>query len=204
MKGNFDKVIDALLAHEGGFVNHRSDPGGETNMGISKRAYPHENIRDMTKDRAKFLYRRDYWDACRCDDLPGGVDYVVFDAAVNSGTSRAVKWLQQAVGVAIDGKVGIVTLAKTAKMYPPEVIERAIAIRLGFLKNLATWSVFGKGWARRVDQVRKLALSLANHEPVRPDVEPIDVVKSAPKAPYGIVAALAAILAAVAAYFSKG
>lgn len=176
MKGNFDRVIGKLLAHEGGYVNDKRDPGGETNMGISRRAYPKENIKGMTRARAEAIYKRDYWDACRCDELPGGVDYVVFDAAVHSGPSRSAKWLQQAVGVTADGKIGAITLTATAKNYPPAVIERAIGFRLAFVKRLPLWATHGNGFARRLEEVRTVALGMADIEPPRPDVEPVQKV----------------------------
>lgn len=172
MKGNFDRVIDKLLAHEGGYVNDRRDPGGETNLGISRRTYPKEDIRGMTKARAKVIYKRDFWDACRCDDLPGGVDYVVFDGAVHSGPSRSIRWLQQAVGATADGKIGPATLRAAEINYAPAVIERTIGFRLSFMRGLALWKSHGNGFQRRADEVRILALEMANHEPTRPDVEP--------------------------------
>ena len=95
---DFNKAIPIILAHEGGWVDDPADPGGETNMGISKRSYPKENIRGMTRERAAQIYRKDFWDKLKCDDLPAGLDLVAFDAGVNSGPARGAKWLQQAVG----------------------------------------------------------------------------------------------------------
>jgi lysozyme family protein len=203
MKDNFDACVKQLLSHEGGYVNDPRDPGGETNRGISKRAYPHENIREMTEARARFLYRRDYWDANRCDELPSGIDHIVFDAAVNSGRIRAGKWLQQALGISADGIIGPATIAQARKQYAPAVIERAAGFRMVFLRGLPTWDHYKTGWTRRVDAVRKLALALASHEPVRPDVEP-PPPKPAPTSQKPVLAAVLALLAAVVAYFVKG
>ena len=89
----FDSALEFVLRWEGGYVNHPTDPGGETNMGISKRAYPNEDIKNMTRERAAFLYRRDYWDACNCDALLPGMALMAFDTAVNCGVKRAKAWL---------------------------------------------------------------------------------------------------------------
>ena len=139
MKANFDKCLAEVLRHEGGYVNHRKDPGGETNMGISKRSYPKEDIRGMTRERAAAIYRRDFWNRVRGDDLPDGLDMVAFDAAVNSGPSRGAKWLQQGVGVTADGKIGPATIAAAKSTYAPAAVQRAVGFRMAFLKGLPTW-----------------------------------------------------------------
>lgn len=159
---NFDACLAEVLAHEGGYVNHPSDPGGETNMGISKRSYPGENIKGMTRARAAAIYRRDFWDRVRGHDLPDGIDLVAFDPAVNSGVSRGAKWLQSALGTAQDGNIGPQTVAK-AQTAPDavKVIQRACAARMGFLRGLGTWGTFGKGWARRVASVEATAVAMS-------------------------------------------
>ena len=140
----------------------------------------------------------------RGDDPPAGLDLVAFDGAVNSGPSRGVKWLQHAVGVTADGVVGPATLMAAQSTYAPAAIERAIAVRLAFLRSLKTWGTFGKGWQRRLDGVKAKALEMAGDgsPPVRPDA-PIAPPAAKPKpAPVGgIVAALVALGAAVAAWF---
>lgn len=161
MIDNFETCLDRTLAHEGGYVDNPNDPGGETNMGISKRSYPNEDIRNMTRDRAAFLYRRDYWEAVRGDELPSGVDMVVFDAAVNSGPRQAIKWLQRAVGAAPDGIVGVRTMAAVANADPLHVVRLVCTHRLSALRALSTWTHFGKGWERRVENVKGVALALA-------------------------------------------
>ena len=174
MKANFDACMAEVFKHEGGYVNDPHDPGGETNMGISKRSYPKENIRGMTRARAAQIYRRDFWDKLRCDELPAGLDLVAFDAAVNSGPSRGAKWLQQALGVAVDGKVGLATIGAAKNTYTPAAVLRAVGFRRAFLKTLPTWERYKNGWTKRLDSVEAVASAMAGHDvPVRPDVEPV-------------------------------
>ena len=117
----FDQAFERLIGHEGGYVNHPADPGGETNFGISKRTYPGEDIRGMTLQRAKTLYRRDFWGPAGCDALPPGVQFNVFDMAVNSGVRNAIKTLQRAVGEIEDGVLGPRTLQAAQSM--PAAVE---------------------------------------------------------------------------------
>ena len=84
---NFNRAVEHLLVEEGGYVNHPEDPGGETKFGISKRAYPSLNIKDLTVNEAKEIYKRDYWDHFPMDDLPDGVAFSLFDFAVNAALS---------------------------------------------------------------------------------------------------------------------
>ena len=170
MQSNFDVCLALMLAHEGGFVNHPSDPGGMTNLGVTKRVWEewvgHEvdekQMRALTPETVAPLYKRKYWDACRADDLVGGVDYCVFDVAVNSGPGRAVKFLQSCIGVAVDGGFGSATLAavKKAEEDPATLIELYCAKRLEFLQSLKTFETFGKGWSRRVQEVKDKALKM--------------------------------------------
>ena len=168
MKENFDEALKAILHHEGGFVNHPKDPGGMTNLGVTKRVWEeyvgHEvdekAMRALTPADVDTLYRRKYWDKVRGDELPAGVDYAVFDAAINSGPGRASKWLQTAVGAVPDGAIGPGTLAKVEAMEPAAIIEKYQATRLAFLQSLPTWDTFGKGWGRRVTEVKDAALRM--------------------------------------------
>ncbi len=146
----FEAAFRRTVAWEGGYVNHPSDPGGETNFGISRRAYPNENIAGMTLERAQFLYRRDYWQPCRCDDLPAPVAIEIFDAAVNSGVGQAVRWLQRALGVADDGVIGPMTVSAAASSSSPALCARMLGERLAFVSSLSTWPSFGRGWAKRI------------------------------------------------------
>ncbi len=146
---DFEAAFQAVIGHEGGYVNDPRDPGGETKYGISKRAYPREDIRGMTLARAHEIYRRDYWDKLRADQLPPAVRFHAFDAAVNSGVRQATLWLQRAALVADDGIIGPITLAAVAQ-HPERVIRRLNGQRLRFMTDLRNWDVFGRGWARRI------------------------------------------------------
>lgn len=146
----FDICFTTLIGHEGGYVNNASDPGGETNFGISKRSYPTVDIKALTLADAKAIYKRDFWDRAQCDRLPPGVAFDVFDTAVNSGIGQAIRFLQRAVGVADDGVVGAMTLAAVSRVDPEAVQARFNGHRLDFMTRLTTWPVFGAGWVRRV------------------------------------------------------
>tara|TARA_R110000751_G_scaffold65483_2_gene133949 strand:+ start:5951 stop:6580 length:630 start_codon:yes stop_codon:yes gene_type:complete len=174
---NSSKAIPKILEHEGGFVNHPSDPGGATNKGITLATFrryikPNGTVSDLkalTTAQAVTVYKRQYWDAVSADLLPSGVDYAVADFAVNSGPSRAAKYLQAVVGVTQDGQIGPATIAATKAMPPREVIERLCGDRLAFMKRIQggkLWQTFGRGWQRRVDDVRAVALSWAAQAPV--------------------------------------
>jgi lysozyme family protein len=170
MNTNFEKCLAKMLAHEGGFVNHPQDPGGMTNLGVTKRVWEewvgHEvdekQMRALTPETVAPLYKRKYWDAVRADDLVAGVDYCVFDVAVNSGPGRAVKFLQSSINVTADGGFGPATLAavKKAEEDPTRLIEMYCAKRLEFLQSLKTFETFGKGWSRRVAEVKDEALKM--------------------------------------------
>jgi len=168
MKDNFDDALKAILHHEGGYVNHPSDPGGMTNLGCTKRVWEEwvghpvdeKTMRGLTPADVAPLYKTKYWDKIKGDDLPTGVDYAVFDAAINSGPGRAAKWLQQAVGAVPDGAIGPGTLAKVAAMDAEDIVEKYQATRLAFMQSLPTWDTFGKGWSRRVTEVKDAALKM--------------------------------------------
>ena len=168
MKDNFDAALKAILHHEGGYVNHPADPGGMTNLGVTKRVWEewvgHEvdekAMRGLTPEIVGPMYKVKYWDKIKGDDLPAGVDYCVFDAAVNSGPGRAVKWLQGCVGVDQDGGIGPKTLAAVAAFDPKELVEDYAKRRLSFLMDLKTWPTFGKGWGRRVAEVQTSASTM--------------------------------------------
>lgn len=165
---NFQKALEAVLHHEGGFVNHPKDPGGMTNLGVTKQVWEewvgHEvdekAMRNLTPELVMNLYKRRYWDRVKADSLPLGVGYVVFDAAVNSGPGRAVKWLQGCVNVEMDGALGPKTLAAVNAANPETLIQDYCKRRLSFLQDLPTWEAFGRGWARRVNEVEKTALAM--------------------------------------------
>jgi lysozyme family protein len=149
---NFDQAMQQLLRFEGGYTNNPADHGGETNYGITKAtalAFGYTApMCDMPQSFAEHIYQKQYWDACRCDDLPEPIRYDVFDAAVNSGVAQSIKWLQRAVGVADDGIIGRVTLA--ACNDTAHINSKFNGQRLMFMTALPSWSTFGKGWARRI------------------------------------------------------
>lgn len=168
MRENFAEALQAVLHHEGGFVNHPADPGGMTNLGVTKKVwedwvgYPvdEKQLRELAPAAVAPMYKAKYWDKIKGDDLPTGVDYAVFDAAVNSGPRRAAKWLQSCVGVEPDGGIGPKTLAAVAAFDPAELVEDYAKRRLSFLMDLPHWGTFGKGWSRRVAEVQSTAASM--------------------------------------------
>jgi lysozyme family protein len=169
MKENFHSALAHVLKSEGGFVNHPKDPGGMTNLGCTKNTWEEyvghpvseSDMRDLTPELVAPLYKRKYWDKVAGDDLPSGVDYAVFDAAINSGPGRAAKWLQEVVGVTADGSIGKGTLAAVHTMDVQDLIAKYNDRRLQFLEGLPTFSTFGKGWSRRVSEVQSAASALA-------------------------------------------
>lgn len=147
---NFDAAFKVVVGHEGGYCNDPGDPGGETKFGISKRAYPGEDIPNLTLERAKELYLRDYWGPAGCDAVPDPIKLHLFDVAVNSGVGRAVRLLQRAVGEIEDGVLGPRTLAATNSMPAARLVARLCGVRLAFMADLPAWAHFSKGWARRI------------------------------------------------------
>ena len=152
----FDQCFDKLISHEGSYANHASDPGGETNYGISKRAYPSLDIKAMTLADAKAIYKRDYWDRAQCDQLPSRQrpDRTIA-MAVNSGIGQSIRFVQRAVGTADDGVMGAITLSAIKRMDTDSLCARFLGQRLEFMTKLSTFDVFGKGWSRRIaDQLK--------------------------------------------------
>lgn len=164
---NFEPCMAEVKIHEGGYVNHRKDPGGETNWGISKRSYPRLDIKSLTWEDAKRIYRHDFWQKIQGDVLPTGVDYVVLDPAINSGPSRAIKFLQAAAKVPADGKLGSQTLNAVLNADPVNLILSISKQRLGFMKGLKTWMTFKNGWSTRVASVEARAVRMAGAGPQR-------------------------------------
>ena len=159
MIDNYLNCIEFVLKSEGGYVNDPHDPGGETNYGISKRAYPNLDIRNLTKAQAILIYRRDYWDKVQGDYLPCGLDLVALDAAVNSGVGQSTKWLQRAVKVKDDGVLGPKTLKALREDPVATTIESALHERLTFMQGLRNWPRYGKGWLNRLQNLHTLAKS---------------------------------------------
>lgn len=149
----FDEAFDRLLGHEGGYSNHPQDPGAETMWGVTARVARANgyqgDMRGLSREKAKEIYRDMYWAPIKAEQLPAGIRFDVFDAAVNSGPEQAAKWLQRVVGAAPDGAIGPLTLQAIAAA-GPLVGARFNGVRLQFMTDLPTWGAFGKGWARRV------------------------------------------------------
>lgn len=206
----YAESLARVLTHEGGYVDHPSDPGGKTNKGVTQAVYDayrarrnlaKRSVKAITDDELQGIYRQQYWDVIRGNDLPPGVDYVVFDGAVNSGPRQSVKWLQRALGFtgkAVDGVVGNVTLNAIAQEEDHDaLIERIISRRETFLRALKTWPVFGKGWLKRIRNVKETAQAWAMGS-VGPEVEYTptgaqkgrleDAKKAPPKAPGDLAA----------------
>ena len=166
---NWEKAFQAVLKHEGGFVNHPRDPGGMTNLGVTKKVWEdfvgrevdEREMRALTPDVVKPLYKKNYWDKIKGDQLPSGVDYAAYDLAVNSGTGRAAKYLQQIAGVHADGVIGPKSMEAILACDPVETVDAICDMRLDFLQRLPTWNTFGKGWGRRVEEVKSIGLQMA-------------------------------------------
>lgn len=169
MKSNFEIALKVVVQHEGGYVNHPEDPGGHTNLGITLntlRRYRNDADVEWLKglkaesDLVKEIYRDGYWDTVKADELPSGVDLAVFDFAVNSGPTRARKYLQRVLGVKVDGIIGPKTLGSLKGRGAASVIRSVCELRLDFLRGLSHWDAFGRGWERRVTETEELAMAL--------------------------------------------
>lgn len=168
MKSNFNECLEMLLEHEGGYVNHPSDPGGMTNLGVTKRVYDEwigresteEEMRDLTPEDVGPIYKQNYWDRVKGDQLPSGVDWCAFDWAVNSGSGRPAKAIQRAVGATADGAIGPKTLQLVMEKDPKYIIEYVYTVRQDFYKSLKTFETFGRGWTRRNKETLEQALHM--------------------------------------------
>lgn len=191
MNGNFDAAMALVLDSEGGYANSPSDPGGATNMGITigtlaswrNRPTSISDVQRLTKTEAVAIYRARFWAPIRCDDLPSGLDYALFDYAVNSGPRRAVAELQRVLRVPADGMMGPMTLAAAHASDAAVTVNALCSARLNYLEGLRTFPSFGKGWTARVSRVRTDALAMAAQaatvEPVQP--APLPKPAQAPK-----------------------
>lgn len=168
-RNNFDRAVNVIFRHEGGYADHPLDPGGATNHGVTRRTLAQARGRPvskaevmaLTRTEAALIYRARYWEPIRAEELPAGVDLAVFDAAVNSGPRQAALWLQRTLGVAADGVIGPLTLAAAGKADARAVIVAYGRLRLAFLTRLAAWPTFGRGWSRRVRETEAAALAMA-------------------------------------------
>lgn len=167
-KTNWQKCLETILHHEGGYVNHPKDPGGETNLGVTKRVYEEwggtKDMKDLTVEDVSPIYKKNYWDRVRGDDLPAGLDLCVFDFGVNAGTGRAAKYLQKMIGTTPDGGIGPATLQKLKEYVEDLGVEHTIKLyqmgRQKYYESLSTFSTFGRGWTRRVEETTALALKM--------------------------------------------
>tara|TARA_S200002703_G_scaffold61077_1_gene52969 strand:+ start:159 stop:674 length:516 start_codon:yes stop_codon:yes gene_type:complete len=168
MRENFDKSLQLLLKHEGGFVNHERDPGGMTNLGVTKSVYEEwlgyevdkQDMMKLTPEDVAPIYLNNYWIKANCDELPSGLDYVVFDWAVNSGVSRSSKGIQKCCGANPDGVIGPKTLELVVGQDTKFMIEKFKQVRQRFYEGLNHFDAFGRGWTRRNDEATEVALGM--------------------------------------------
>lgn len=166
----FDVCLKEVLKHEGGYVNHPRDPGGETNLGVTRKTWeawtgkPGTDMRGLTVAKVAPLYKARYWDEVRGDDLPPAMAMCVFDFAVNAGPARSARYLQKLVNAATDGQIGPATLRALQAFVTAnglaEAVRRFQQMRRDYYKQLRTFDTFGRGWLRRVDAVETAALRL--------------------------------------------
>lgn len=169
MKHNLERSIQEVLKHEGGFVDHSADPGGATIYGITLRTYqkykrnPYltvEDLKNISMDEVYDIYKLGYWDKVKAYELPDGVDFVVFDMAINAGPGRAAKLLQGVLGVDIDGIIGHQTIKAAEQDSPEGTIKAYTNAREDYYRSLPHFSTFGKGWLRRTHESEQIALSM--------------------------------------------
>ncbi len=170
MQANYDKCLETILHHEGGYVNHPKDPGGETNLGVTKRVYLEhggtKDMKDLLVEDVAPIYKKGYWDKMKGDELPNGLDLCVFDFGVNAGPGRSAKFLQTMIGTVADGGIGPNTLKKLGEYVEKHGIEQCIedfqGARQDYYEKLSTFATFGNGWTRRVDETTELAISMVS------------------------------------------
>jgi lysozyme family protein len=169
MQGNFQECLDLVLKSEGGWVNHPSDPGGETNLGVTKRVWeeyvghPVESLKKLTKEDVAPLYELKYWRPCYGEVLPRGLDFVVFSMGINAGPGRSIKLLQSAIGCVPDGVIGPATRGLISDSNSATLIAKFSEARREYYRSLKNFPIFGKGWLNRVDHEEAEALSMVKN-----------------------------------------
>ena len=169
MKQNFETVISRVFDHEGLYSDHSKDPGRKTMRGVTQKTLEQwrgepvteDDMKNLTEDECKQIYRAWYWNAVHGDELPTGADYCLMDAAVNSGPSRATKWAQSCLGVKIDGHIGPQTLKALCEADMEQFITDYMDEREQFLRSLKTWDTFGRGWLNRINSVEKASKKMS-------------------------------------------
>lgn len=188
MDRNFARALPLVLKWEGGWSDHPDDDGGPTNKGVTlatmrrylKADATKDDLRKITDEQVATVYYRHYWSAVNAQAIPAGLDYALFDFAINSGPSRAAKFLQRIVGTNVDGRVGPKTVEAVNQLNTDDVIRHLCDERLAWLKRLKDWPVFGKGWTNRVVDVKRNALKMVG-DPA--DVKEIPVPVPKPEVP---------------------
>ena len=166
---SFKECLDLVLKSEGGWVNHPQDPGGETNLGVTKRVWeeyvghPVDSLKKLTKEDVAPLYELKYWRPCYCEVLPRGLDFVVFSMGVNAGPGRSVKLLQSAIGCVPDGVIGPRTRELISSSNGANIIKKFSTARREYYQSLKTFPIFGKGWLLRVDREEQEALEMCKN-----------------------------------------
>jgi lysozyme family protein len=169
MASNFQECLDLVLKSEGGWVNHKDDPGGETNLGVTKAVWeeyvghPVKTMKNLTKDDVAPMYELKYWRPCYCEVLPRGLDFVVFSMGVNAGPGRSVKLLQQSIGCVPDGVIGPRTRELISTSNSANLIAKFSETRREYYRSLKTFPIFGKGWLARVDREEQEALDMTKN-----------------------------------------
>jgi lysozyme family protein len=169
MASNFQECLDLVLKSEGGWVNNPADPGGETNLGVTKRVWEEyvghavKTMKNLTKDDVAPMYELKYWRPCYCEVLPRGLDFVVFSMGVNAGPGRSVKLLQQSIGCVPDGVIGPRTRELISASNSANLIAKFSETRREYYRSLKTFPIFGKGWLARVDREEQEALQMAKN-----------------------------------------
>ena len=168
MNRNWNKSFDLVIVNEGGYVDNKLDPGGATNWGCTQAVWEGyighkvsvDDMKALTKEDVKPLYKKRYWDAIHGDAIPSGLDYCLFDCAINSGVNRSAKIIQEIVGVFADGAIGNNTVSAITQLNPITAINEFCDKRQAFLESLKTFPVFGKGWSKRVSEVHIRSLEM--------------------------------------------